>query len=143
MSEHGSRPAQTVVPTTPGNVLDVGALAALRALDPTGAGKLLERVLAAFQSSTGRLVPRLHAACLNGDASAVREVAHTLKSSSASIGALGLSRLCANVETMIRNGFTGPLEPHVAALDAEIAVVLKALEKLLRTDQEAKPDDGA
>jgi len=131
------------MPSAPGNVLDAGALAALRALDPTGAGKLLERILAAFQNSTGRLVPRLHAACLSGDANAVREVAHTLKSSSASIGALGLSRLCANVETMIRNGFTGPLEPHVTALDAEIAIVLNALEKLLRTDQETTPDAGA
>ena len=131
------------MPSAPGNVLDAGALAALRALDPTGAGKLLERILAAFQNSTGRLVPRLHAACLSGDATTVREVAHTLKSSSASIGALGLSRLCANVETMIRNGFTGPLEPHVTALDAEIAIVLNALEKLLRTDQETTPDAGA
>lgn len=143
MSEHGSRSAKTVEPLIPGSILDAGALAALRALDPTGASKLLERVLAAFQKSTGRLVPRLHAACLSGDAGAVREVAHTLKSSSASIGALGLSSLCANVETMIRNGFTGPLEPHVTALDAEIAIVLEALEKLLRTDQKAPPDADA
>lgn len=139
----GNRSTQTALPAASGDVLDAGALAALRALDPTGSSKLLERVLIAFQTSTARLVPRLRAAGLGGDANAVKEVAHTLKSSSASIGALGLSRLCADVETMVRNGFQGPLEPHVKALDDEIATVLEALKKLLRTDQEASPDAGA
>lgn len=115
------------------DVLDAVALQALRSLDPTGSSKLLERVLAAFETSTSRLVPQLRAARDSADVENLKQVAHTLKSSSASIGAVKLSRLCAEIDVMIRNGlpFTA-LEPSIAALDAEIATVLEALRNLLR-----------
>ena len=112
-------------------VLDAEALARLRELDPTGANRLLERVLAAFESSATRLLPQMQAAQQQGDAAGVRHVAHTLKSSAASIGAIKLSSLCAEIESMIRLGQFEGMQSRVDAVDREAAVVLQALAQML------------
>ena len=84
-------------------VLDAAALERLRELDPNGRSHLLERVLRAFESSA--IAPRrqFRDARQRGDMAGIRHVVHTLKSSSASIGALALSRMCAEIETAIRS----------------------------------------
>lgn len=115
----------------PPTVLDPAALAGLRELDPHGLNRLLERVVRAFQSSLDRMVPQLVEAQARGDAAGVRHVAHTLKSSSASIGALRLSTLCAQLEAAVRAGSTDGLDAQVEALRAEVEAVRPALEQLL------------
>ena len=111
--------------------LDAAALASLCALDPTGASGLLERVLKAYQSSAARLMPQLDAAHRAGDHNAIRLVAHTLKSSSASIGALRLSQLCVQLEAAIRQGATGSLDAEIAAMGCALDAALQAIERLL------------
>jgi hypothetical protein len=110
--------------------LDAQALAALRALDPAGEARLMQRVVRAFENSAARLVPQMHAALAAGDEAGVRHVAHTIKSSSASVGAMVLSRRCAEVEAMIRDDRVVDLGRHVADLAAEIDAVLVALRRL-------------
>lgn len=83
-------------------VLDGEAIRRLRELDPTGESHLLTRVFNAFETSLNRLLPQLTQAREAADASGVRLVAHTLKSSSATVGAMELSRLCAEVEVQAR-----------------------------------------
>jgi HPt (histidine-containing phosphotransfer) domain-containing protein len=83
-------------------VLDDEAIRRLRELDPSGESHLLMRVFNAFETSLNRLLPQLMQARDAADASGVRLVAHTLKSSSATVGALALSRLCAEVELQAR-----------------------------------------
>ena len=117
--------------TQPEATLDPAALARLSELDPSGANKLLERVLQAFQTSVARLRPQLLAARGSGDHAAVRLVAHTLKSSSASIGALQLSQLCAQVEAAIRVDADAPLDTELDALDAALDSALQAIARLL------------
>jgi hypothetical protein len=90
-------------------VLDGQALARLRELDPTGQNGLLPRVLKAFDTSLERLTAQLVEARPAGDHDAMRHVAHTLKSSAASVGALELSRICADIERMIRDQQTDGL----------------------------------
>jgi HPt (histidine-containing phosphotransfer) domain-containing protein len=111
-------------------VLDAQALERLRELDPTGQNKLLERVFKAFEQSIGRLMPQLDAARADTDWQAVRHVAHTLKSSSASIGAVKLSQLCADIETMVRQSQVEGLSERLDAMGAEVARVLAALRGL-------------
>jgi HPt (histidine-containing phosphotransfer) domain-containing protein len=108
-------------------VLDAQALERLRELDPTGQNRLLDRVFAAFEASLARLMPQLDAARGAGDWQAVRHVAHTLKSSSASIGALELSRLCAEVETLVRQAEVEGVGERIDAMSAEVARVRRAL----------------
>jgi HPt (histidine-containing phosphotransfer) domain-containing protein len=119
--------------TTAGHptVLDPAALAGLRELDPHGLNRLLERVVRAFQGSLDRMVPQLVEAQARRDAAGVRHVVHTLKSSSASIGALRLSTLCAQLEAAVRGGSTDGLDAQIDALCAEVEAVRPALEQLL------------
>lgn len=105
--------------------LDAQAIARLRELDPTGQARLVERVIDAYLGSADRLAQQLREALANGDAAAIRMVAHTLKSSSASVGALALSRQCAQTEAMVRE------QGVVPALDASIQQLLQHLDTAL------------
>jgi HPt (histidine-containing phosphotransfer) domain-containing protein len=111
--------------------LDAQALEKLRELDPKGENQLIERVLRAFETSVERLLPQLEAARSSGDRAGVRHVAHTLKSSSASIGALALSQHCAAVETLIRENSADDLQAPLTALVAELDAVRQAIRSML------------
>ena len=131
MSRDGqSMPVAPAQPTRSDLVLDPTALEGLRELDPTGKNRLLERVFAAFQSSTARLMPKLHESHRNADLTGIRHVAHTLKSSAASVGGMTLSGICADLETRIRTGQTDDLQPLVQALVNEVDKLLLALAHL-------------
>lgn len=111
--------------------LDVDALDRLRELDPAGKGRLLERVLRAFETSAARLSLQFREARRNDDLAAIRHVVHTLKSSSASIGALALARLCAEIEASLRAGSHADLPDRLDAMDRELAAVLQAVTPML------------
>ncbi len=114
-------------------VLDAVALERLRALDPTGENQLMSRVLTAFDASLTRLMPQLAQAQTTQDCPVMRHVAHTLKSSSASIGALHLSALCAELEVAARAVELEGLDSLIYAVRAEAEVVLIALKQNLAT----------
>jgi HPt (histidine-containing phosphotransfer) domain-containing protein len=84
--------------------LDAQALARLAELDPQGGGDLVQRVLRTYAASLERLMGDFKRARAAGQSASLRQVAHTLKSSSASIGALRLSALCAEIEQRVRDG---------------------------------------
>lgn len=115
----------------PQTVLDAQALERLRELDPTGENHLIERVLQAFETSVARLAPQLEASRRAGDLAGIRHVVHTLKSSSASIGAMTLSQHCAAVEALVRQDSTDDLGTLLDALSAELGAVLQALRSVL------------
>lgn len=105
--------------------LDAASVQRLRELDPDGVHGLLERVLDTFVDSLARHLDELQAARAAADAAGLRHVAHTLKSSSASVGALELSRGCADVERALRERPDTP--PDAAALDALAAQMQRLL----------------
>jgi HPt (histidine-containing phosphotransfer) domain-containing protein len=116
-------------------VLDAASMAELRALDPDGKAQLVKRVLATYQASLAKLVEQLRVARADGAWDQVSRVAHTLKSSSASIGALALSALCADIERLLRAGDSASAVPllelfHAEALrvDAAVGQTLQHLE---------------
>ncbi len=123
-----SAPAKAVAASA--DVLDREALERLRELDPTGKSGLLERVAEAFGTSTARLLPQMRSAGQAGDLEGVRYTSHTFKSSSASLGALRLSQLCAELELQARAGDSTDLEARVEEIAAEIEIVLQALKVL-------------
>jgi HPt (histidine-containing phosphotransfer) domain-containing protein len=119
--------------TSPTPVLDEDALQRLRELDPSGRNRLVERVLLAFEASVLRLAPQLADARQRNDMLGIRHVVHTLKSSSASIGALRLSRLCAEIEVVVRQKEPQGLLVLLDDMDRELAVVLQALQPMRGT----------
>ena len=90
-----------------------------------------EFVAALDPASLQRLLPQAEQGLRDGDHPAVRHVAHTLKSSSASVGALELSRRCADIENRVRTQQHDGLAERVAALQAEGQRVLEAVRGLL------------
>jgi HPt (histidine-containing phosphotransfer) domain-containing protein len=84
-------------------LLDPDSLRRLRELDPQDRHGLLRRVLDTFAESLVKHLDELAQARRDGDRALLRHVAHTLKSSSASVGALELSRICADIERRLRD----------------------------------------
>jgi HPt (histidine-containing phosphotransfer) domain-containing protein len=125
VSESSSAPASAGLPAA--GVLDGDALARLQELDPTGKAGLVARVLATYTNSLQRHLAELQAARRNADVQGQRHVVHTLKSSSASVGALKVSTLCGDIERQLRDGPTEALEPQFEALAAEAERLLVAL----------------
>lgn len=111
-------------------ILDKTAIDQLRALDPTGQHQVLKRVVNAFEISLEKLVPQLDEGLLSNDAAMIRHVAHTLKSSTASIGALKLSQICSDMENVARKGALQELGdmPNLMKHEAQLALAsLKTL----------------
>ena len=125
-AERSTQPTGSRVAT-----LDAAALAGLRELDPHGLNRLLERVVRAFQNSLDRMMPQLVDAQGKRDVASLRHVAHTLKSSSASIGAMRLSTLCGELENAVRGGAVDGLDVRIDELRAEVECVRPALDQLL------------
>jgi len=116
-------------------VLDAACMAELRALDPDGKAQLVKRVLATYQTSLAKLVEQLRVAQAEQAWDQVSRVAHTLKSSSASIGALVLSALCADIERLLRAGdnagaaaLLDRFHAEVARVDIAVGLTLQHLE---------------
>jgi PAS domain S-box-containing protein len=128
-----SAPADTAVSAPLEELFDAEALRRLRELDPRGDNRLLERVAKAFETSVGRLLPQLDEAFKMNDRAAIMHVAHTLKSSSASIGALKLSHMCAEIETMIRRQTGDDLSSRIREVPIEADRVLHGLRQMLET----------
>lgn len=121
------RPSDTAT-----TVLDAGALARLRELDPDGRHGVVQRVLTAFEASLTRMQVQLAAERGTPDAEVVKGVAHTLKSSSASVGALGLAQACAALERGLREGTVADLDAEVHGLLLEAEAALRAVGAMLR-----------
>jgi histidine phosphotransfer protein HptB len=114
--------------------LDPAALARLRELDPDGKHGVLPRVLAAFETSLVRFMGQLQAQQdlpHSGSGAVVAGVAHTLKSSSASVGALALSATCADTEGRLRLNPNAELTPEITSLLAQAEVALTAVRAML------------
>jgi HPt (histidine-containing phosphotransfer) domain-containing protein len=121
---NGTSPSQAV--------LDELALGRLRELDPDGRHGVLQRVLTAFEASLVRMLAQLAAERDNGDAGVVSMVVHTLKSSSASVGALDLSKACADVESRLRAQQPGDLQGDIETILASGDSALVAVRAMLR-----------
>jgi CheY-like chemotaxis protein len=74
--------------------LDSKALETIRALQQEGAPDILARVIRIYLDEAPKLLERLRQALEQQDAPAARKAAHSLKSSSANLGAATLAALC-------------------------------------------------
>jgi HPt (histidine-containing phosphotransfer) domain-containing protein len=108
-------------------VLDAKALDKLRELDPKGLNHLFERVLGAYAQSLQKLLMNLPAEIGPADAESVRQITHTLKSSSASVGALHMAVRCAETEKAAKEGDQALWQSNVPLLRAEAHRLLDGL----------------
>jgi HPt (histidine-containing phosphotransfer) domain-containing protein len=95
--------------------LNANSLSALRALDPNGGSSFVRRVLETYLRSLDKHIDSWRNAEAAGDLAGLRAVAHTLKSSSSSVGALTFAARSAEVEAVLRQRLEHP-EPGVQPL---------------------------
>lgn len=112
--------------------LDADALARLHEIDPDGRHGVVIRVFKAFETSLERMLGQLEAQHETADAAVVAGIAHTLKSSSASVGALALAQTCAEVERRLRTDSPGALGGDIERLLQDGRAALVAVKAMLR-----------
>ncbi|MBI4937638.1 MAG: PAS domain S-box protein [Nitrosomonadales bacterium] len=119
--------AEAATPPAPAfATLDVGVLAALVGDDPV----VIHDFLLDFRRSAPQLPAEIAAACAAGDTERVNALAHKLKSSARSVGALALGEICAALERAGKAGDTSGIAMLQDRLAAEMRAVECELEKL-------------
>ncbi|MBK7973796.1 MAG: response regulator [Deltaproteobacteria bacterium] len=116
-------------------VIDPAAIGEIRSLARPGAPSVLGRAISSFLDTAPRLIDVLVRAAEHGDAQGVAYSAHTLKSSSAFLGARHLSALCRELEVMGRASSIERAPAIVSRAKAEFERVRQAL--LREVDQAA------
>jgi HPt (histidine-containing phosphotransfer) domain-containing protein len=107
--------------------VDVSVLKALVGGDPA----VIHEFLHDFRISAAKTAAELKAACENGQAAQVGALAHKLKSSSRSVGALALGDLCDKLENSGRIGDTAAIVQSMAQFDVVLAKVEAEIARLL------------
>ena len=120
-------PAVQQAPAEPAALLDAAALQNLRAMRRPGRPDVLGRIIDLFYSDAPRLLGQLEVAARASDATALLLAAHTLKSSCANVGALGLSATCREIEQYARGNDVASALQHIRGIQQELDRVLAAL----------------
>jgi CheY-like chemotaxis protein/HPt (histidine-containing phosphotransfer) domain-containing protein len=91
-------------------------------------GEATEELIGLYVEDGMKLLAELREGLTAGDAVVVRRTAHTLKGSSATVGAMGLSGLCREVEMMADKGVLDGVVEKVTRIESEYEKVRVALE---------------
>jgi signal transduction histidine kinase/ligand-binding sensor domain-containing protein/DNA-binding response OmpR family regulator/HPt (histidine-containing phosphotransfer) domain-containing protein len=116
------------LPTPPG--LDAKAWARLHASLGARSGDLLPGIVRSFAHESEGLLAAARSALSAERADELHRAVHTLKSTSASFGALALSSLCREAESRAKENETTTLEPLLGRIEEELTRVRAALETL-------------
>jgi len=88
----------------------------------------VRKVIAEFLRSSPSLIAKLRDAATRGDAPAIRTLAHSMKGTSATLGAVALSHRCAELEDLSRSGSVADAAARVSAIESLYAAARTALE---------------
>lgn len=102
-------------------VVDQKAWKSITSLQRPGKEDALAKILSLYLGDSHDLVTRLREGMQAGDAQAVNQAAHSLKSRSSVLGAVTLSKLCRQFEDLSRQGQLKEAEPLLDQLDAAFA----------------------
>lgn len=114
----------------PGSPLDGQTLAQLAEIPRPGGRNLRDEAIELYLKIGWELKERLAAAVDAGDAVAVNEAAHSLKSSSGHIGAVRLSGLCQHLEQLGRDNQLAETPALIEQVTVEFRRVIEALQAL-------------
>ena len=111
--------------------MDASALEALRALDKDGTRGVVNRVFDIYLRNTPSLIAEIQAGAAANDLGRLGRAAHSLKSSSRSVGAASLAEICRRLERSASEGRAADAETLAAAvLDAHANATRLLREKL-------------
>ncbi len=101
--------------------IDRQAWSSITALQRPGHPDVLARILSLYLKDSQQLVDNLRVGLTTNTAQLVNEAAHSLKSRSGMLGAISLSDLCGQMETISRRGPLIEAEPLLEPLEAAFA----------------------
>lgn len=108
--------------------LDQNALNSLRELDPDGSTGVYSNIIQTYLADAAALMEQIKAAVAANDAASLARHAHTLKSTSMSLGATRVSAIAREMEGAAKSGATATCPLFLTALTAEHSAAVKALE---------------
>ena len=88
---------------------------------------LLGQIVQLYLESAPALLAQLAAGLAAADLNSIGTAAHSLKSSSANLGAIELSKMCGKLEAAAGTGAIGADVPSLSAIEAEYQQVRAAL----------------
>lgn len=112
-------------------VLNLNQLNALRQLNPANGVSILKKLILIYLKSAPSFLSQIEDAIQGKDSLMLRRAAHTLKSSTANIGAETLADICRQLEDLGDNEQIDEAAKLLAKLQHEFLQVTIALEKLL------------
>ena len=118
----------------PAPVLDEKDLDTLRTLDQGSQTNVFEKIIGLFIETSAQLMQDLRDGVAGNDALVIENAAHTLKSSSANMGAMELTALCKDLEHMGREKNM----PNVADVIAQAGVELDRACRALNSIRESE-----
>lgn len=108
------------------SVLDITTLTSLGGKSGL-ASPLVKRVITLYRQEASKLVQGIEKALENNDHELLLRHAHTLKSSSASIGAVAVSQVARQIEQLARQGHSVELHTLFAVLHLELTQLMDEL----------------
>jgi CheY-like chemotaxis protein/HPt (histidine-containing phosphotransfer) domain-containing protein len=121
------------------SILDRSALEGLRALETSDNPNLVSRIIEAYMTDSPKLIDKMRHALGTADMMEVAKAAHTLKSSSANVGALELSDRCKQLESAAKRGAAETSRDLLSEIESGYRLVETALvaEREPRTSEAA------
>ncbi|HEY9673169.1 MAG TPA: PAS domain S-box protein [Waterburya sp.] len=116
------------VPLNPEEVLDSAVLQVFRQTMGANASAFLAQLIDIYLEESPVLVQAISTAITQNDAAAMIQAAHTLKSSSASLGAMSFSQLCQELETIGTSATTAEAGILFTKIESEYERVKSALQ---------------
>ncbi|TKB23109.1 response regulator [Desulfopila sp. IMCC35006] len=113
----------------PAGPIDQSVLSTLKDLQIKGRPDILVRIINAYIKSSEPLINQLQKGLAANDLKIVQNSAHSLKSSSANVGALRLSQISRELEMCCKNNILENIMELVAAIESEFIGVKLALNK--------------
>ncbi|HEX4080071.1 MAG TPA: MHYT domain-containing protein [Rhizomicrobium sp.] len=124
------RPAADTIPSS-APALDTSVFTGIRAFQGANGAARLRQILSRFLVEAPALVKTIRAMHADGNCEGVVRAAHSLKSSSAALGALQLSARCATIEQSARDKGLEPVTQHLQPLEADLAAATDGLEAFM------------
>ena len=135
--ERAPQPAPQRIETealpAPTAVLDTSVFSGIRAFEGANGAARLSRIFARFLEEAPALVGNIRTMHAEENCASVARSAHSLKSSSAALGALQLSARCATIERLARDKGLEAIGQHLRPLDTELAAANEAARAFMET----------
>lgn len=132
-------PTTTIRPDDPETAIDRDAvdwsvLDSMRILQQPGKPDLRKQLMTLYLNSSPSLMEGIRSAIASRDGAALKQAAHSLKSSSLSLGATGLGETCASLEQLGSANALEDAPAHLNRVETQFAAVISAFRQAVEQD---------